>query len=235
MDPSHRLDFSLLIPFRGTDQHRTANLDWCLRRWNHFFPGAETIVADSTQDAFNRSEARNNAARMATRDLFVIADADVVFDPAAVEECLNHVASTPRSWAIPYRSHNGYYRLTRTQSARLLARPPSDLIPEPRNFLHNINVSYAGIQIVPRIGFEEVRPWREEFIGWGAEDFAAGKLTDLLWAPKLNIESAVIIHLWHSGTFRERQGQPFIDHNVELGARLIAEAEEKVRAREVMP
>lgn len=64
-------------------------------------PQAEICIDESTSFAYSRAEAINNAEKKSTRNIFIITDADIVFD---IEDMKLDRASTKN--LIAYSSFN---------------------------------------------------------------------------------------------------------------------------------
>src|SRR4051794_3600058 len=77
---------SVLVPYRPDGGYRDRNWEWNERRWRALFPSCELVVeADdggSSPAEFNHPRALNRAAARASGDFFVVADVDIVPDPA---------------------------------------------------------------------------------------------------------------------------------------------------------
>ena len=71
---------SIIIPFQTDHGPREGAFKWIKRYYAAVMPEAELCVG-TFDGEINKSKAVNLAAKKATRDIFVIADADVVYDP----------------------------------------------------------------------------------------------------------------------------------------------------------
>lgn len=188
---------SVLIPYKAVDEYREKNFLWIKRRYEAIMPNAEICIGYYNGEPFCKSAAVNNAAKNATRDIFIIADADIAFNIDQIKNAIE--ALNFHSWVIPYRS--------------LIC-----LDPEKTNELYNRNPSVTlddadfqgcykfgdfkryqligGINIVPRKHFEKVGGFDERFKGWGCEDDAFQRALDTLCGKYFRLETTMW-HLYH--------------------------------------
>lgn len=132
---------------------------------------------------FNRAAARNNAAAQTTADVLVFADADTVGDHEAIRQAVDHAAETGEL-AYP---HTRTVKLTRQATVRL-----KNGLPVKGKLIHG---SPAGILVVRRDLYEQVR-WDEGFDGgWGYEDVAFACAARTLGC--VHRVEGEIVHLWH--------------------------------------
>ena len=80
---------SVLIPFRPDHPSRVRSFHWILQFYRELLPDAEICVGTCKTQLFSKSRAVNQAAKQATRDIFVIADADVFYDPHIIKQAVN--------------------------------------------------------------------------------------------------------------------------------------------------
>ena len=184
-----------LIPFRDADQTRTPAKNWIVRRWAHFYPDAEIIEApDDGIDPFNKSMAVNNAARLATGDVYAILDADTWIDPMFMAKGL-HLLELGIKWVIPARRS---LRLRKDVSQRIMALDPTGPLPPIRA----ADAEQAGpvvgfLWLVPRKGFEAIGGMDERIRGWGGEDTMFTWAMDRVVGPHRKL-SGTVMSLWHA-------------------------------------
>lgn len=209
---------TLIVPLHLDDLKgaRADNWRWLKKHWKHHLPGAEIIIGEDREAAYNstpfsKSVAVNNAYRKANGDVIVIIDADVYIEPDSIVYCAKEIRSAikrgKRLWFMPYRK---LFRLTKEVSNRILRSDPKNPFKPSLLPTHYTNhesfkgtpVSRIGhwygamIQIMPREAFDEVGGWDTRFKGWGGEDHAAMVAMDTLYYPHKTLPSG-ILHLWH--------------------------------------
>ncbi|MGY4690680.1 galactosyltransferase-related protein [Salibacterium sp. K-3] len=187
---------SLLIPYEPDNGPRDQAFQWILAFYHKYLPEAQICIGRSRSSLFSRAQAVNDAARKATRPIYFIIDADLVFDPsiaASAEKLLNK-----HPWVIPY--DNVCY-LSRTASERVRSREP--VLPHPgHGDCERIKQPaprtpcVGGFNIVPRKHFERIHGFDERFIGWGGEDRAFMSAMNTLCGPYKRMKKT-LYHLWH--------------------------------------
>lgn len=182
---------SILIPYKPDGEYRDKTWVWVRKRYEALMPNAEICVGTCDTELFSRSAAVNNAAKLATRDIFIIADIDLIFDLNQIAKAI--LSLTEYTWIIPYTTLN---YLTLNQTKKLQALNPSINIGSI-NFSdykeRDCKFIYGGMSIVPRECFQKVGGFDERFKGWGCEDDAFQRSLDALCGPHKRIKTA----LWH--------------------------------------
>ncbi|MDF2902778.1 MAG: hypothetical protein K0S25_416 [Bacillus sp. (in: firmicutes)] len=182
---------SILIPFVSDDGPRNEAFKWIKKFYENTMPGVEICIGETEADPFSKSKAVNHAASQATRDIFVIADSDILYDPSLILQSLKLLESRP--WVIPYQR---VYNLDTVSTRELLKQQPSWPIPFVYSGKQRPQSGWGGVNIVPRHHFERVAGFDERFLGWGGEDDAfAFSLNHLCGLP--HRIDATIFHLWH--------------------------------------
>ncbi|WP_052475947.1 hypothetical protein [Cohnella kolymensis] len=92
---------SVLIPYKPDHGHRDLLFNWVQRFYAAAMPEAEICIGHDVSELFNKSKAVNLAASQAARNVYLIADADVFFDPAIIIEAMKQLDSY--AWVIPFR------------------------------------------------------------------------------------------------------------------------------------
>lgn len=175
------MSVSVLIPFTSTDRWRDKALVHVL---NHYRTLRWDVRLGTVNGVWCKARAVADAAKHATGDVFVVADADCICDQTRqAVEAVN--AGAP--WATP---HDWVHRLTQAATVELYAAEPA-LRTEERHQ----GVRGGGIVAVHRDLWENV-PLDPRFIGWGHEDHSWGLALDCLAGPAWR-GAAVLTHLWH--------------------------------------
>lgn len=188
------MKLSILIPFRDAEGVRTPAKNWIVKRWAHFWPKAEIIIAaDDGVDPFNKSLAVNKAAAHAHGDIFVILDADTWIDPIWMKRALALVAQGV-PWVVPARRS---MRLKKEYSDRLLALDPTGALPAITSTWAEQTGAVVGfVWVVSRAGFEKIGGMDERIRGWGGEDTAFTMAMDRVVGKHHRLAGTVIC-LWH--------------------------------------
>lgn len=198
------MKLSILIPFRDADGTRTPGHEWMLRRWRHFYPDAEFIVApDDGVDPFNKPMAVNNAAAQATGDIYVILDADTWIEPAWLERSVKEIAYGRWKWAAPSR----HMRLKQHVSDRLLALDPTEPLPplHPTRDTDSFGPVVGFLWVVLASAWWDMawhneqgqpRGMDERIRGWGGEDSMFRMAAQSIIGPPRRLGGTVVC-LWH--------------------------------------
>ena len=185
---------SLLVPYTpGICEHRDAAACWTLTRWAEEFPTWQQVVtaAGSTPDGYSRTRAILDAARRATGDVYVIADADVWCHPG-----LAVLRAAEDGWAVP---HTLVHRLSAESTAQVLAGADWRGLPlstdDPQDSKPYRGNETGTLVVIRRDVFWKVPP-DPRFVGWGQEDEAWGiALRCLAGKPWRGDDD--LVHLWH--------------------------------------
>lgn len=197
------MKLSFLIPFRDSDGTRTAGHQWLLKRWQHFYPEAEFCIApDDGIDPFNKSLAVNNAAQLATGDIYIVLDADTWVEPKWMEEALERI-SKGIPWVIPV---NKNLRLRKEPSEKIMAGDPTGPLPAiPSQWIETRGPVVGFCHIMPRAAFEAVGGYDERIRGWGGEDTSFTWAMDIVNGKHRKLHG-IAMCLWHD---RPRDGRKF--------------------------
>ncbi|WP_209125516.1 galactosyltransferase-related protein [Alkalihalobacillus sp. BA299] len=187
-------NISVLIPFQSDNRMRKDIFEWVKRFYKTMLPGAEICIGEQNDEIFSRSKGINQAAQMATNSIFVIADADIFYDPIIITKSIKLLEIHP--WVIPY---NNVLNLTETSTKKLLkTKPiwPTNIRIEARKRHSGTYSSVGGLNVIPRHHFEAVGGFDERFVGWGREDDTFVLAMNAICGPFVRIDSS-IYHLWH--------------------------------------
>ncbi len=153
----------------------------------------------ATPAEFNHPWAINRAAERATGDIFVVADADTAFDPDWIRAAAALIAGGA-PWVLP----RYYDQLTEQSTTRLLEQHPADPITDYDVGWRGDSVSWSGLVVVPRDGFETVGGYDERWAFWGGDDVAFACSMNTLHGPVVRHQGAAM-HCWHPRTHLDAQ------------------------------
>ena len=176
---------SVVVPWRDGCRHRQRALDHVVAWWSQF--GVEVVLGDCPTTGWCKAAAVADGLELATGDVLVIADADVVLaDPDDFARAVDALGS--HGWAVPHRK---VHRWDDTQTARIIDGD------EPQGTASRVHdgVLGGGIVILTRALYEAV-PLDPRFVGWGQEDESWGfALRRLAGSPHRGRSD--LWHLWH--------------------------------------
>lgn len=207
-------NISILIPFRSDHGPREKAFQWVLRFYEKIFPNVEICIGNCNTELFSRSIAINNAAKKATRDIFVIADADMIYNPKSIELSIPLLENN--AWVIPYTR---VIDISQKSTQNLLATEPVwpiniklEAIEKQLTTKKGI-LPRGGLNVVSRTNFEAVGGFDERFLGWGAPDDAFCFAMDTLCGKHIRLKMN-LFHLWHEPI--KAKGNPNYQSNLAL-------------------
>jgi hypothetical protein len=200
---------SILTGFTSDDPSRLKVWDWVRRYYERNFPHAEHVTGGSDARPFNKAAAVNAAAREASGDIFLLADADTCLDPAGVAKGADRMRATGAAWAFPA---DEVYRLSQKRTAAALRKPPVPFgkISKDACRWHSADLQkLTGWVMVSREAWERLGGMDERFSeGWGCEDAAFALALGTLRGPPAVVHGYKAVHLEHAavpgpeGTYR---------------------------------
>lgn len=203
---------SVLIPYQ-TDHNgpRDSAFEWVLGFYERVMPEVEVCVGEikDSGELFSRSKAVNRAYLQATKDIIVIADSDIVYDPNLLKKSITYV--NDGQWVIPF---SRILRLSKETSQLLLKRPSEwPLLIETDAAAEQATAFVGGFNVLGRNAYEAVGGYDERFVGWGGEDEAFAYALDTLIGRHLRMDGEMV-HFWHP--FVGPDGNPNYDSNYAL-------------------
>lgn len=189
---------SVLVPWRSDGGPRAEIWAWVSGWWAARFPDWQVVSGDSPAGGpWVKALAVSDAASRADGDVWVVADADVVCDPAAVARAVDLVrAGAP--WAIPARM---LARLTPEATARVLAGDPLEAVGRRDYCIERSRHRTAGGMTVVRREVFELVPMDPRFVGWDPEDwaweYALSTTCGAPHRPGMTDPVGDMVHLWH--------------------------------------
>jgi GT2 family glycosyltransferase len=210
-------NISILIPYQPDNGPRDITFNWIKKYYEASMPEAELCIGGlASGGLFNRSQAFNTAAKNATREILVLADGDVIYNPAIIDEAVKLLDNYP--WVIPFR---GVVNLSPDNTNRLLETEPN----WPLNtylddyYIDNYYERFAGkLMVMRRKTFIAAGGYDERFVGWGGDDDAFVHALETLCGTYIKLENEVI-HLWHPRT--DWSNAPNPDANLNILGRYI--------------
>ncbi|MEC0664469.1 galactosyltransferase-related protein [Priestia flexa] len=187
---------SVIIPYKPDNGHRDIVFKWIKCFYKKSMPEVELCIGDCKSELFNRSQAINTAAQKATKDVFVIADGDVMYNPDVLVKAIRLL--NKHAWIIPYSK---CLDLSRSSTEKLLSSIPEWPLSIKGEYKERYkNKSFnpvGGLVVVTRKTFYAVGGFDERFIGWGGEDDAFAYAVNTLCGHFQRLDEKNY-HLWHA-------------------------------------
>lgn len=201
---------SVLIPYQSdSNGPRDTAFRWVQNFYRRMMPEAEVCIGKLVNEPFSRSKAINLAAKLASRDIYIIADGDIVYNPSLMLETIKQMQKS--RWVIPF---SRILRLSEPVSRQILEQdacwpPKVEPDTEPAHAAYFV----GGLNVLTKSAFEAVQGYDERFIGWGGEDEAFAYSLDTLVGEHVRLDG-VITHFWHP--FVGPKGNPHYETNYQL-------------------
>jgi SAM-dependent methyltransferase len=211
-----RSPFSIVIPHRGSD--RLPQLRHTLRALAEQLPGAEIIVAEmgpaalaadivrevgaihilvASNDVFERARALNAGSAIASRELIVWQDNDLIAAPGFFARAAAEFETRDLDYLIPY-TQISYISAVDTDA--VLSKAVTIDACRPMRILRSGRDVSGGMGIVRRQFLDRFGGFSQEFRGWGGEDnFWWRKATLLGRAGTTQRGDQQLWHLYHDG------------------------------------
>ncbi|RFU61301.1 galactosyltransferase-related protein [Peribacillus glennii] len=204
---------SVLMPYKPDYGVRDNLFKWVQSFYKNMMPEVEICIGECNSELFNRSQAINNAAKIATRDVFAIIDTDVVYDPQVLINAVQLLDE--HAWVIPY---NKILDLSQFSTEALLGTDAQWPLPFNVEFKDRFELKdhkpVGAFAVLSRANFNLVGGFDERFAGWGREDNAFRDAMNTLCGPYRRINKYDLYHLWHPRT--EAKGNPNFENNHKL-------------------
>ncbi|CAM3874273.1 galactosyltransferase-related protein [Aeromicrobium ponti] len=186
---------SILIPYKPGHSQRDLNFEWIINFYQSAMPEAELCIGICNDKEFNKSKAVNLAAQQATRNIFVIADGDIVYDPSIIVEAVELLKEN--AWVVPFSK---VINISRMDTNKILRRKPNwPLRVKVKAYqVEKYYKNFAGkLNVITREKFLTAGGFDERFYGWGGEDDAFCYAVNTLCGPFKRINGRKVYHLWH--------------------------------------
>jgi hypothetical protein len=182
---------SILLPFSKEPGPRTNNFNWTVKFYEKMMPEAEICIGEYPYSPWNRPKAINLAAAKATRDIFVISETDIFYDPAILVEAIKLLDKY--TWVLPFSK---VFDLDQQSTEEIHKIEPSWPIPIKVNGNIPGHIGHGLVNVIPRKHFEAVGGFDERFLGWGGDDDAfASSINGVVgWYMRMN---HLAYHFWH--------------------------------------
>lgn len=185
---------AVLVPYRGTDEHRRRALRFVLDRLRGDHPDWTVSVGGAGDGRWCKGAAVAALRRATDADVLVVLDADVVADPGQLRTAVDIVDAEPRCWAVP---HEWVCRLDEASTGRAYEDP--SVFPPTRRRLDR--GEYRGVVgggcVVLAADLYDEAPIDPRFHTWGSEDDAWGCALTTIAGPPWQPAGAGLWHLWH--------------------------------------
>ncbi|HEX2945438.1 MAG TPA: glycosyltransferase family 2 protein [Clostridia bacterium] len=208
---------SLIIPCKPDGGNRDKNFSWLERRYTRLMPDAEICIEFDNSEPYCKSKSINTAASRAQNDIFVIADADIVFDPLQIYRAVKLL--TQYTWVLPYVNR---IELSEKDTMGLIEKCPCVNLADLSFLDYKVTQPGVGsICIVPRNSFNLVKGFDERFKGWGGEDCAFEMSLDTLCGLRYTPPDSTILHLYHPQSTTDTSQSPDFPANQVLYERYL--------------
>lgn len=210
-------DVSIIIPYRPDGGYRDLNFSWLKKRYKRLMPEAELCIDFDDSEPFSRSRSVNKAAQLATRDIFIITDADILFDPVDMESAIDMLSENV--WVAPFTDR---IELCEKDTADLINKCPCENVKALEFSDYKVAQPGVGsICIVPRKYFDAVKGYDPRFRGWGGEDCAFEMSLMTMCGPRYQPPGSKIWHLYHPQSLATTYESPNYPANYALYERYL--------------
>jgi hypothetical protein len=183
---------SVLFPINTDQGPRGKAFKWVKQFYETALPEVEICLGKVDENKpFSRSEAINVAAAKATREIFAIADTDIIFDPLLFEKSIKLLEN--HAWVLPF---NKALNITQECTEQLLFQSPKWPITSNVEAHERTQIGWGLMNFIRREHFEKVGGFDERFIGWGGEDDAFASSVNCVCGSSYRLDYTAY-HLWH--------------------------------------
>jgi predicted glycosyltransferase involved in capsule biosynthesis len=205
---------SVLMAYQPDHGPRDTIFKWIKKYYAASMPKIELCIGMVSGRSFNKSRGLNLAALKATRDIFVIADGDVIYDPAVITDAVKLLKNY--AWVIPFHNRK-IINLSQSNTEKLIKTAPGWPLQISMNdiAIEKRGDNFAGkLIVISRGNFRKIGGFDERFIGYGWEDSAFQNATSTICGPFKRLDRK-IYHLWHPRV--HARGNPDWEKNRKLG------------------
>lgn len=202
-------EIPVIVPLRPDQGHRDGL--WRFVRSRFVEHGYHPIIESDSEGDWSRGEAINRGVARTDAEVFIVADADVIYQSWEQPRQAAELALRTGSLAYAHRRH---HMLPWPATRRILKGQK----PRPTWAEQAVDNTMSSCWAISRESWDRIGGFDERFIGWGAEDW--------MWMCAchaiigLERVDAFTFHLWHP-----RDGEadhPNYAANIALGNRYMA-------------
>lgn len=185
------MDFTVIVPYRFTDQYRRRAFEWVCDWWST--RGIPVLVGTCDGD-WSKGAAVDSVRSQVKTDGLIIADCDVVI----ARELLAVAKGAVRSGAPWVMPHGRVIRLSRGESHRVYRVGDTVL-----SSAHESRWAPpgGGMVILTTAAYDTVGGIDPRFVGWGGEDISFARALDTLVGLGVRF-GGILWHLYHPRTAR---------------------------------
>lgn len=200
------MKLSIIIPWQNKedDPRYAETVEFVINYYRSLNIG-EVIVGTYPVDdqPLNRSRLRNEGAKLATGDVLVFIDAEIIVPTAQLLEAVKLAGEAP---GIVFPFSHGWTYCTPEQTRRIYDGEAFEqfIRTEARTSYYQFGRTapprhwwVAPATVITRGGFDEIGGWDEDFIGWGEEDRDLNWRAHHLLGP-LRLVDGGYLHLNHT-------------------------------------
>lgn len=199
-------EIPVIVPRRPDHDHRDMLWAYCRGKWEE--NGYGPIIESDSEGEWSRGEAINRGVAQTDAEVFIVADADVVFASWDQPQMAATLALANGTLAYAHKTHN-MVPWEQTQEIMAGAQPTREMAEQ------SVDDTMSSCWAITRKSWDVIGGFDERFIEWGAEDWAWFAACGTLLG--IDRVEALSFHLWHP-----RDGEadhPFYAANIELGKR----------------
>lgn len=200
----------VIVPWRPGDEHREMLWDFVRGKWEEHRYGP--IIETDSVGEWSRGEAINRGVAQTDAEVFIVADADVVF--ADWEQPRQAAERALESGHLAY-AHSRHHMLPWPATLQVLGGQP----PRPEWAEQAVDNTMSSCWAITRESWDQVGGFDQRFIQWGCEDWGWFCACHALLGTHERVP-AFSYHLYHP---RDGEGDhPYYQQNIALGNRYMA-------------
>jgi hypothetical protein len=190
---------TVVVPLMPDNGPRDAAWAWVRRRYEVLHPEWQVIegLVERGRE-WCKGEAIAAGLASAKHTTLVIADADCVVAPEALDEAVAKLRAEGVGWVMP---HTMVHRMDEVSTRHTIALDPASELPPDVHGMRYQRKPYegyagGGLVVVDRSEYEVTGGIPRAFRGWGAEDECLGIILDTMLGTHVRLSHG-LWHLWH--------------------------------------